>query len=460
MRIDARSLALPALIAILGCSGGGDAGAPRPSDASRQAMVARIDSIVNAPIAAGKAAGAALAIVRGNDTIAFKGYGKADLEWDLPMTTDAVFEIGSVTKQFTAAALMQLVEQGKVDLDADFTTYLPGYPTGGRRIAVSRLLNHTSGIRGYTETPALTRRFREDLVGDTIIALFAKEPFDFEPGAQEVYNNSAFFLAGRIIEKVSGMSYADYLKRNLFDKVGMPGTSYCSNTAIVKHRARGYEPDSAGLVNRNYISHSWPYAAGSLCSTVGDLVAWNRALHGGQVVGEAAFARMIAPGELADGTKLRYASGLAISDIAGRRAIWHDGGINGFISLNRYLPDDSLHIVLLWNSANQGLDLGGELVEAVLGASAPAAAKLENPGEYTGEWKGTGRGETMELTIAEAGGTLTMQPEGAPKPDTLLYLGDDRFQSGGTLLTFERTNGTPGRLRFDAAYLYVDLTRR
>ncbi|MBC7897939.1 MAG: beta-lactamase family protein [Cytophagaceae bacterium] len=456
-----KSLALPVLLATLACSGGNEGGAPRTGDATRQAMVAKIDSIVNAPIAAGKAAGAALAIVRGNDTIAFKAYGKADLEWDVPMTADAVFEIGSVTKQFTAAAIMQLVEQGKVDLDADFTTYLPGYATGGRKIPVRRLLNHTSGIRGYTETPSLTRRFREDLAGDTILTLVAKEPFDFEPGAQEVYNNSAFFIAGRIVEKVSGMSYADYLKKNLFDKAGMPRTSYCNNAAIVKGRAHGYDADSAGLVNKSYISHSWPYAAGSLCSTVGDLVAWNRALHSGTIIGAPAFAQLITPGELTDGTKLRYASGLALSDLAGHRAIWHDGGINGFISLNRYLPDDSLHVVLLWNSANQGLDVGEALVAAVLGTKAAPAATLDDAKAYAGEWKGTGRGQPMELTIAaDSAGTVTMLPKGAPKPDTLHYLGDDRFQSGGTQLTFERTNGIPSRLRFDGAYIYVLLTRR
>lgn len=457
-----KTLALPVLIASLACSGGNEGGAPRTGDATRQAMVAKIDSIVNKPIAAGKAAGAALAIVRGNDTIAYKGYGKADLEWDVPMVADAVFEIGSVTKQFTAAALMQLVEQGKVDLDADFTTYLPNYNTGGRKIPVRRLLNHTSGIRGYTETPALTRRFREDLAGDTILALVSKEPFDFEPGTQEVYNNSAFFIAGRIVEKVSGMTYADYLKKNLFDKAGMAHTSYCNNSAIVKHRAHGYDPDSAGLTNKGYISHSWPFAAGSLCSTAGDLVAWNRALHSGKIIGAPAFAQMIAPGELGDGTKLRYASGLALSNIAGHRAIWHDGGINGFVSLNRYLPDDSLHVVLLWNSANQGLDVGEDLVSAVLGTKAAGPAKIEgDPKVYAGDWKGTGRGEPMAVTIsADSAGTLTMLPKGAPKPDTLHYLGNDQFQSGGSLLTFDRTNGTPSRLRFDGAYIYVYLTRR
>lgn len=462
MRLSSSSLALPVLVATLACGGGTDGGTPRTGDATRQAMLSKVDSLVNAPIAAGKAAGAALAIVKGNDTIAYKGYGKADLEWDITMTPDAVFEIGSITKQFTAVAIMQLAEQGKVDLDEDFTKYLPGYQTGGRKITVRQLLNHTSGIRGYTETPALRNRFREDLPADSIIAMVSREPFDFEPGAAEVYNNSAFFLAGRIVEKLSGMSYADYLGKNLFDKVGMPNTSYCSNSKLVKHRARGYDADSAGLANREYISHSWPFAAGSLCSTVGDLVAWNRALHSGKVITPASFARMTEPGVLADGTKIRYAGGLALSDLAGHRAIWHDGGINGFISLNRYLPDDSLHVVLLWNSANAGLDVGVELVQAVLGEKpSPKVTMDGDPNAYAGEYVGVGRGQQMELTInADSSGVVTARAKGAPKSDTLTYLGSDKFQNGGALYVFDRKDGVPHRLRFDAAYIYAYLTRR
>jgi CubicO group peptidase (beta-lactamase class C family) len=455
---------LPLLVLLsLACSGGTSGSGAGGGNADRQALVGLIDSIVSQPISDGKAAGAAIMVVKGNDTIAYQGFGKADLEWDVPMHHDAVFEIGSVTKQFTGAAIMQLVEQGKVDLDADITTYVD-FPTKGRKIAVRQLLDHTSGIRGYTETPSLRARFRDDLPPDSILALVAKEPFDFEPGEQEVYNNSAFFLAGRIIEKVSGLTYADYLQQNFFDKLGMDRTSYCSVTKVVKQRAHGYEPDSAGLNVKGYISHSWPYAAGSLCSSVGDLLKWNRALHGGQVLGAEAYAELIRPGTLNDGTTLRYAKGLALTDLAGRRAIWHDGGINGFISLNRYLPDDSLHVIVLWNSANEGLDVGEAIIEAVLGKKVAEGQTFEGDlGQFAGEWHGVGRGQPMEMTVAvDSAGNLTTQIKGSKELDTLRYVGGDEFHVGQTraILKFDRTNGVPSRLRFDMGYAYLFLTRK
>jgi len=464
MRLRPRAGLFLCALSSLACAGGssGAGAGAGGGNADRQALVGLIDSIVSQPISDGKAAGAAIMVVKGNDTIAYQGFGKADLEWDVPMHHDAVFEIGSVTKQFTGAAIMQLVEQGKVDLDADVSAYID-FPTKGRKIPVRRLLDHTSGIRGYTETPSLRARFRDDLPPDSILALVAKEPFDFEPGEQEIYNNSAFFLAGRIIEKVSGLTYADYLKQNLFDKVGMDRTSYCSVTKVVKQRAHGYEPDSAGLNVKGYISHSWPYAAGSLCSTVGDLLKWNRALHAGQVLGPEAYAELIRPGTLNDGTTLRYAKGLALTDLAGRRAIWHDGGINGFISLNRYLPDDSLHVIVLWNSANEGLDVGEAIIEAVLGKKTAEGQAFEGDlGQFAGEWKGIGRGQPMEMTVAvDSAGNLTTQMKGSKELDTLRHVGGDEFHVGQTraILKFDRTNGVPSRLRFDMGYAYLLLTR-
>lgn len=464
-------LRLPAVLSLfaltsLACTGAvsiGGGGSPGSGRTDRNALVSLIDSIVSQPITDGKAAGAALMVVKGNDTIAYQSFGKADLEWDVPMSLEAVFEVGSITKQFTGAAVMHLVEQGKVDLDADITKYID-YPTKGRKITVRQLLDHTSGIRGYTETPSLRGRFREDLPPDSILALVAKEPFDFEPGTMEVYNNSAFFLAGRIVEKVSGLSYADYLQQNFFDKLGMTRTSYCSVSKIVKQRAHGYEPDSAGLTVKGYISHSWPYAAGSLCSTVGDLLAWNRALHGGQVLGPEAYAEMIRPGTLNDGTVLRYAKGLALNDLTGRRAIWHDGGINGFVSMNRYLPDDSLHVILLWNTANEGLDLAEAIIEAVLGEPPVEAKPFEGDlAQFAGTWQGIGRGQPLEITVAvDSAGQLTAQMKGAKDVDTLRYVQGDEFHVGQTraIFTFDRTNGAPSRLRFDMGYAYAFLTRQ
>ena len=209
---------------------GGSAVDQLPSP-ERAALVARIDSIVNKPIASGKIAGASVAVVKGQDTILIKGYGKADLEFDVATPQDAIYEIGSVTKQFTAVAIMLLAEQGKLSLDDDITKFFPGYNSQGNKIPVRRLLDHTSGIKGYTEIPEFGRIGLTDAPQDTLVGIFSKKPFDFKTGEEEIYNNSAYFLAGLIIEKLSGKSYADFVKENLFDKAGMTNSRYCSESA-------------------------------------------------------------------------------------------------------------------------------------------------------------------------------------------------------------------------------------
>jgi len=443
------------------CTGTAPAGRGAATSPERAALIARIDSIVNVPIASGKIAGASVAVVKGQDTILIKGYGKADLEFDVPTPQDAIYEIGSVTKQFTAAAVMLLVEQGKVSLDDDITKYFPGYNSQGNKIPVRRLLDHTSGIKGYTEIPEFRRMMLVDAPRDTLVGIFSKKPFDFKTGEEEIYNNSAFFLAGLLIEKVSGKSYADFVKENLFDKAGMTNSRYCSETAIVKNRAHGYDAaDTMGtLIRARYLNHLWPFAAGSICSTVRDLVKWNHALHGGQILKPESYAELIAPGTLNDGTKLRYAKGLALVPLAGHRAIWHDGGINGFISLNRYLPDDTLSVVVLWNSTGQGLDVGEPIIEAVLGKAPDDTRPIEGDiNDYAGTYKGHGRGSNMNVVMAVDGTVLTMK-DGPGKPDTLRYVGNDTFREGGTLLTFERKNGKPSRIRVDAGYGYTFLNK-
>jgi CubicO group peptidase (beta-lactamase class C family) len=455
-----RSLILPLALAALSACTRSAATPNGGGSPERAALIARIDSIVLAPINAGKAAGAAVAVVKGSDTVLIKGYGKADLEFDVPMPADAMFEIGSVTKQFTAAALVQLADEGKLSLDDDLTKYFPDFPVKGRKIPLRRLLDHTSGIKGYTEIPEFGRLRTLKAPADTLIRIVSKYPFDFPPGEEEIYNNTAYFMAGLIIEKVSGMSYADYVQKNFFDKVGMSRSRYCSENAIVERRAHGYDAaDSGKLVRAAYLDHTWPYAAGSLCSTVGDQVKWNQALHGGRVLSPAAYTELIAPATLNDGTELRYAKGLALVPLAGRRAIWHDGGINGFISLNRYLPDDSLHVIVLWNSTGGDLDVGEAIIEAVLGpAPADSVAFTGNLADYTGTWAGRGRGRGMNVVVAADSGRLTLK-QGEGKPEPLIFVGNDTWRNRGMLVRFARAGDRVDRLRMDAGYLSVVLTR-
>ena len=289
----------------------------------RGALVARIDSLVEAELRDGPTVGMSVAVYRRGELLHAKGYGFADLEQRVPASVETVYRLGSVTKQFTAAAVLQLAEQGKISLDEDFTRYLPDFSTGGRRVSVTQLLNHTSGIKSYTSLGEAVSRdsFRVDLPPARLLALIRSQPFDFEPGTSWLYNNSGFYLLGQIIERVSGESYADYLRHHLFEPLGLESTSYCDERAVVRHRAKGYDRAEHGFRNTTPISMSIPYAAGSLCSTVLDLVAWRRALANGRVISRASYQRMIAPTLLAGGWRTT-ASGWPATAWAADRTKW------------------------------------------------------------------------------------------------------------------------------------------
>jgi CubicO group peptidase (beta-lactamase class C family) len=460
MRITVKLVGWCGIMAVTACGGGGGgeaaAGGGSSSSPERTALVARIDSIINAPISAGQVVGASIAVVRGTDTIAVKGYGKANLELDVPTPPRATYEIGSVTKQFTGAAIMQLVEQGKLSLDVDLQQYL-SYDTKGRKISIRRLLDHTSGIKGYTEIQEFGGIMGEQHPRDTLIKLFASKPFDFEPGEEQIYNNSAFFLAGLVIEKVSGMTYEAYVQQQLFDKAGMKDAHYCSERTIRKGKATGYDSDSAGPVQKGPISHLWPYAAGSLCSSAIDLVAWNEALHQkGTILGAEAYKEFITPGTLNDGNAVGYAKGIATYNRLGRRALHHGGGIPGYLSQNTYFPDDSLSVVVLFNTAGPGSpDAAAEAIaEAVLGKGPDAAKPVEGElARYAGTYAGRGRGRATEVTIGVDGSTLTVKG-GSPTDSAraLTYVGDNTFAREYTRYIFAERDGKVTAVRMDAGY--------
>jgi CubicO group peptidase (beta-lactamase class C family) len=394
-------------------------------------------------------------VVHRGDTLLLKGYGLADLEWNVPMADDAVFEIGSMTKQFTATAVLQLVEQGKLDLDADLTTYLPDYDTQGRHIPLRRLLDHTSGIKGYTEMPVFGEIMMRDLPRDSLVAKFEAASLEFEPGTAQIYNNSAYFLLGLIIAKASGEPYEEFVKKHLFEPLGMARSYYCDERAVVARRAHGYDQGPKGLAQKGYLDHQWPYAAGSLCSTAGDLVRWNQALHGGKVVSAASYADMTTPDPLVDGTPIRYGMGLMVMDDNGRRALTHGGGINGFLSDGWYYPDEDLIVVVLQNSAGQRAPatLSRALVEAVLGPGKPPA-----PGTFTGDlskltgtYRGPSRGREMTVEVSVDGNALALKPAGAQNPIKPMYRDGLRWQAGNAFWIFDAgPDGRATALRLDS----------
>ncbi len=400
--------------------------------------------------------------MRGRDTLLLKPYGFADLEFDVPTPNDALYEIGSVTKQFTAAAILQLQEQGKLSLADDITKFLPDYPTQGHHITLRRLMDHTSGIKGYTEMPEFGRLMVQQLPKDSLVSLFSKQPFDFPTGDAQIYNNSAFFLLGLVIEKVSGVSYADYVEKHLFEPAGMNRSRYCDERAIQKGRAHGYDATPAGLVVKGYLDQTWPYAAGSLCSTAGDLIAWNRALHGGRILSAESYRELSSPSKLNDGTPLQYGTGIALTSIAGHRAIHHGGGINGYLSQSAYLPDDDVIVVVLINTAGpvSADDLAEKLVAMLLGAREVKGVELDHPmSDYEGTYRGAGRGATAVAKISrDSTGRLQLSVGSAPaSPYT--YVGNETFQRKSSVLTFKRVAGKVTQLSMDQGYGHYLLMR-
>ena len=436
------------------------------------AHVAMIDEIMMAPVREGRVAGGSVAVVHQGETVAIRGYGWANLELRVPTPENAIYETGSVTKQFTSAGLLQMQEQGLVDLDADMSTYLPDFPTQGNRITVRELLDHTSGIRGYTEMEEARPYFVRRVPRDSLLALVAAHPFDFATGEHEIYNNSAFYLAGVILEDASGMSYEDYVEQRIFAPLGMDRSHYCSETEIHDGKVTGYDMGEDGLEHKGFIVHNVPFAAGSLCASAGDLATWLGALHGGEVLTDESYAQLIEPGDLNDGTRLRYALGIAVSDILGHRAIHHGGGINGFLTESLYLPDEDLAIAVLVNTAGPvgPSDLARQIIEAMVGDNTPEPLAFEGDLAYfEGVYGGPARAGQAVVRIAADGGVLTATPlmvagqeipEDGQEASNLDFRGGTTFTDGNTILTFEGEGESATVLRYDTGGGYTVMARR
>ena len=317
-------------------------------------LEAVVDAIVVEAIEGGPLAGVAVGVGRGGELVLAKGWGLADMENDVPVSAETVFRVGSLTKQYTAAAILRLVERGEIALDDDLSRFLPDYPTQGHTVTITHLLNHTSGIKSYTN---LGEQWLEtvplDLAPEELLPMFQDVPFEFDPGEKFSYNNSGYFLLGLIIEEASGRTYEEYLQEQVLDVAGVTATYYCDNRPIIKYRAEGYAVDEAGeLVNDDLIGMRQPYSAGALCANVIDLVDWTHALAAGRVVSEESYRAMVTPLPLRDGTQQDYGFGLGVAALDGHRRIAHDGGINGFVSMLAHYPDDDVVVAVLANSEN------------------------------------------------------------------------------------------------------------
>ena len=340
----------------------------------------RIDSLARAFLAAGSTPSVSIAVVHRGITVASFALGKADVEQDVAATPASVYQIGSATKQFTSTAVMQLVDQGRITLEAPIGTYLPALPHAWRAATVHQLLNHTSGIPNYTAAPAWPAHWAEEKRPDSLIAYTTGQPMEFAPGTKYKYDNQGYVLLGMIIERVTGKTWqADFADR--FSRLGLGSTRPCDASPIIPHRVRGYERHGDTLVNAAYFSVSQAYSAGGLCATTGDMALWNHALHTGTLVSPASYRLMTTPDGVAAASK--YGFGLQVDTIAGHVLISHGGGIPGFASANSWVADEELSVTVLANTltANPGL-LARQILRAALGLppAAPAPSRPAPPG--------------------------------------------------------------------------------
>jgi len=391
------------------------AGRPAPSQQPpRAAATSRLDSVSRAFVAGRQAPGLSVFVLRGSDTLLLGGYGYANLEDSVPTSPRTVFRIGSLTKQFTAALVMQLVQDGRISLDDTIQRFLPSFPTQGHRVTIRHLLTHTSGIRDYTTVgPEWQRVARLDLPHDSVIALFAARPFDFAPGERFLYDNSGYYLLGMILERVSGRTYDRLLGERLSGPLGLAGTLYCFTRPLIARRAQGYSRAGDGFVNSEQRSMVLPFAAGGMCSTAPDMVAWTRALWAGHVVQPAGLTAMTTSGRLASGTPTGYGFGLAIDSLEGHLRVSHGGGISGFTGSVAHFPADSLTVAVLDNSGDANASrLATQLARVALGIPLPVVRNLALSAAERALYVGDYSVGPMTVRVREEGGRLTAQAPG------------------------------------------------
>jgi len=312
-----------------------------------QNLTSKIDALLETKFKT-NGPGATALVTKNGKVIYRKAFGKANLELDVSMVPENVFQIGSMTKQFTAVSILMLLEQGKLTLDDDITTYIPDYPTHNKSITIHHLLTHTSGIKSYTSMRGLREIARKDLEPLELIDFFQNEPMDFNPGEKYKYNNSGYIILGYIIEKISGVSYAEFVETNIFKKINMSSSLYGSKSKIIKNRASGYQKRS-DYRNTTYISLTLPYAAGSIMSTVDDLLKWQQAISNNTLLKPKTIKKAFTNYTLNNGTKINYGYGWNINEINGIPTLEHGGSIFGFKSMGVYIPSENVYVVVLSN---------------------------------------------------------------------------------------------------------------
>ena len=368
------------LVAMIFCLYGGTALAQLPAS---EELGNRVDVIAKQMLSR-HTAGVSVAVARDGRVILARGYGLANVEHSVSVTPETVFHIASISQTILAAVVLQLVDEGKLRLDDDVAKYVPEAPTGGHHVTVRQLLNHTSGIYSFTSLPDAANNERLELTHEQVLGLIKDKSFDFEPGTRWRYDNSAFYLAGMVVERVTKQEYGAYVLEHVFKPLGMSSASLCYARMVVPHLASGYEVDGGALVNAAFVTWKLPFAGGDVCATATDLVKWQAALDSGRVLTSSSLALMRTPTTLSDGTTIDYGLGTRLGSLDGHRVLGHTGGRGGFRPLLESFPDDHLTIVILMNMGDAAspspVAVAPEIARAAIGLKKNALLDLPVPG--------------------------------------------------------------------------------
>jgi D-alanyl-D-alanine carboxypeptidase len=390
--------------------------------------------------------GAAVLVMRDGKPLLRKGYGLADVELGVAIQPEHVFRVGSITKQFTAVAILQLVEQGKISLDDTITKFFPDYPTHGKTITVEHLLTHTSGLSSYSSKDNFMSMLRSDLTPQQLIDTFKNDPLQFSPGERYGSGNSAYVVLGAIIEKVTGQSYADYMASNVFARAGLTQTYYEDPVRIIPKRVEGYSRNRDTVVKARYVSPTIPYAAGSILSTVDDLAKWTDAVSAGKVVRPDLLQRAWTPYKLTSGQATNYGYGWEIDDLLGSRVISHGGRVMGFTAYALWMPEEKVFVAVLANTEATSTEyLARRLATYAMGKPwnpVAIAMTAEQLREYEGVYTINDK-TTRTLTVAD--GKLFSQRTGGGRTELLPRARDQFFfKDSFTTISFER--GADGKV--------------
>jgi CubicO group peptidase (beta-lactamase class C family) len=349
--------------------------------------------------------GCEMLVAKKGEIVYKKAFGNANMQLNVPIRPDMVFNLASVTKQFTAVAILQLVEQGKILLTDSLQKYIPDYPSKSYTITIENLLTHTSGIRDYMQIDyANLYMERWDFKPKQLIDSFKNYALEFEPGTKFSYSNSGYYLLGYIIQIVSGQNYQSYIQDHLLKPLGLTHTYFDSSSIIIPNRVNGYRKDEGVFKNADYWSPTIEYAAGGLISNVDDLFKWHKGLYSYQILKKETLQKAFVPYQLKDRTPTDYGYGWFLKTSNGIKSIEHEGGIPGFKSIVIYFPAEDIFIAALYNSGVAPVDeLTNTISSMALGKPLQSDLKVETKilEEYVGVYK---------LTI-DTSRTITMLKE-------------------------------------------------